>query len=189
VAVIIAATKFTHGAWMILIIIPIIIATLYAIHRHYEAVAEELVLDPQHDTLQLVDLKPLVIVPLPNLHLGVLPALSFARAISDNVTAVHVTDDLVAAERLKERWEEWGQKIPLVIIESPYRSLLPPLLAYVGARHENEPNRLVTIVLPEFVPKHWWEWILHNQTALRLKAALFFHANVVVADVPYHLKH
>jgi len=189
VAIIIAATKFSHGAWMILIIIPVIIATLYAIHRHYEAVAEELVLDPQRDTLQMASLKPLVIVPLPNLHLGVLPALSFARAISDNVTAVHVTDDLEAAERLKERWEEWGQKVPLVIIESPYRSLLPPLLAYIGARRENEPNRLVTVVLPEFVPKHWWEWILHNQTALRLKAALFFQPNVVVADVPYHLKH
>ncbi|HLH25605.1 MAG TPA: APC family permease [Chloroflexota bacterium] len=189
VSIIIAATKFSHGAWMILIIIPVIIATLYAIHRHYEAVAAELVLDPQRDTLELVNTKPLVIVPLPNLHLGVLPALSFARAISDNVTAVHVTDDLEAAERLKQRWEEWGQKLPLVIIESPYRSLLPPLLAYIAARRENEPNRLVTIVLPEFVPKHWWEWILHNQTALRLKAALFFHANVVVADVPYHLKH
>ncbi len=189
VSIIIAATKFSHGAWMILIIIPVIVATLYAIHRHYEAVAAELVLDPQRDTLELVNTKPLVIVPLPNLHLGVLPALSFARAISDNVTAVHVTDDLEAAERLKQRWEEWGQKLPLVIIESPYRSLLPPLLAYIAARRENEPNRLVTIVLPEFVPKHWWEWILHNQTALRLKAALFFHANVVVADVPYHLKH
>jgi amino acid transporter len=189
VAVIIAATKFSHGAWVILIIIPVIIATLYAIHRHYAAVNQELVLDPHHDTLQMVDMKPLVIVPLPNLHLGVLPALSFARAISDTVTAVHVTDDLDEAERLKERWEEWGQKVPLVIIESPYRSLLPPLLAYIGARRENEPNRLVTIVLPEFVPKHWWEWILHNQTALRLKAALFFQPNVVVADVPYHLKH
>jgi amino acid transporter len=189
VAVIIAATKFSHGAWMILIIIPVIIATLYAIHRHYQAVAGELVLDPHHDTLQMVDTKPLVIVPLPSLHLGVLPALTFARSISDNVTAVHVTDDLEAAERLKQRWEEWGQKIPLVIIESPYRSLLPPLLAYIGARRENEPNRLVTVVLPEFVPKHWWEWILHNQTALRLKTALFFQPNVVVADVPYHLKH
>jgi amino acid transporter len=189
VAVIIAATKFSHGAWMILIIIPVIIATLYGIHRHYATVNQELVLDPQHDTLQLVDTKPLVIVPLPNLHLGVLPALAFARAISNNVTAVHVTDDLEVAERLKQRWEEWGQKIPLVIIESPYRSLLPPLLAYIGARRENEPDRLVTIVLPEFVPKHWWEWILHNQTALRLKAALFFQPNVVVADVPYHLKH
>ena len=189
VAVIIAATKFSHGAWMILIIIPIIIATLYAIHRHYAAVSQELVLDPQHDTLEMVDTKPLVIVPLPNLHLGVVPALSFARAISNNVTAVHVTDDLEEAERLRQRWEEWGQKIPLIIIEQPYRSLLPPLLAYIGARRENEPNRLVTVVLPEFVPKHWWEWILHNQTALRLKAALFFQPNVVVADVPYHLKH
>jgi amino acid transporter len=188
VAIIIAATKFSHGAWMILILIPAIILTLYAIHRHYSTVGEDLVLDPKHVTLTLPQTKPLVIVPISSLHLGVLPALAFARAISDNVTAVHVTDNLEDAERLKEQWDEWGQHIPLVIIESPYRSLMQPLLAYISARRENEPNSLVTVVLPEFVTKHWWEWLLHGQSALRLKAALFFQPNTVVANVPYHLK-
>ena len=188
VAIVTAATKFSQGAWIILIIIPIIVLLLYRIHSHYTRVAEELVLDPREVTLRPADTKPIVIVPMPSLHLGVLPALDFARALSDNVTAVHVTDDLDEVERLKDQWEEWAQDIPLVIIESPYRSLLSPLLAYIEARRKNEPDRLVTVVLAEFVPKHWWEWILHNQTALRLKLALFFQPHTVVADVPYHLK-
>jgi amino acid transporter len=188
VAIVTAATKFSQGAWIILLIIPAIVLTLHLIHSHYTRVAEELVLDPKEVTLRPPGSKPIVIVPMPSLHLGVLPALDFARALSDNVTAVHVTDDLAEAEDLKARWEEWAQDIPLVIIESPFRSLLSPLLAYVEARRKNEPNRLVTVVLAEFVPKHWWEWILHNQTALRLKLALFFQPHTVVADVPYHLK-
>ena len=187
VAIVIASTKFTHGAWLILIIIPLLVATLRAIHLHYLRVAEQLALDAPH-TPPLPTIRPLVIVPLPGLHQGVLPALTFARSISDHVTAVHVTDDLQEAERLKQRWEEWNPDVPLVIIESPYRSLLPPLLAYIEARRQDEPERLVTVVLAEFVPKHWWEWVLHNQTALRLKLALFFQPNTVVADVPYHLK-
>jgi amino acid transporter len=188
VAIVTAATKFTQGAWIILLIIPAIVLLLHLIHSHYTRVTEELVLDPREVTLRPPETKPIVIVPMPSLHLGVLPALDFARALSDNVTAVHVTDDLEAAERLKDQWEEWAQDIPLVIIESPYRSLLSPLLAYIEARRKNEPQRLVTVVLAEFVPKHWWEWILHNQTALRLKLALFFQPHTVVADVPYHLK-
>jgi amino acid transporter len=188
VAIVTAATKFTQGAWMILVLIPAIVLLLYAIYRHYQRVSEELTLDPQRVAIAKPATKPLVIVPLPGLHLGVLPALAFARAVSDSVTAVHVTDDLEDAERLRRQWEEWNQDIPLVIIESPYRSLLQPLLAYIHARREDDPDRLVTVVLSEFVAKHWWEWILHNQSALRLKLALFFEPNVVVADVPYHLK-
>ncbi len=187
VAVVIASTKFMHGAWLILILIPCLVTILYSIHHHYQRVAEELLLDPKKVTL-VPETKPIVIVPIPGLHLGVLPALAFARAISDNVTAVHITDDLESADRLRRQWEEWDQKVPLVIIESPYRFLRQPLLAYLEARREDEPNRLVTVVLPEFVPKHWWEWMLHNQSALRLKATLLFQPNTVVADVPYHLK-
>jgi hypothetical protein len=188
VAIVVAATKFTQGAWMILVIIPLVVLVLYAIHHHYQRVAEQLVLDPKQVQLTRRSTKPIVIVPVPGLHLGVLPALDFARAISDSATAVHVTDDLEGAHRLRQQWEEWDQDIPLVIIESPFRSLLHPLLAYIDARQEDEPNRMVMVVLPEFVPKNWWEWVLHNQSALRLKAALFFHPNTVVANVAYHLK-
>jgi amino acid transporter len=188
VAVIVAATKFTQGAWMILLLIPFIVLVLYAIYRHYQTVHEQLALDPQSTALKLTDTKPIVIVPLSALNKGVLPALAFAHAISDSVTAVHVTDDVADAERLRREWEAWNQNIPLVIIESPYRSLMQPLLAYIEARRANDPDRLIAVVLPEFVAKHWWEWFLHGQSALRLKAALYFHPNTVVANVPYHLK-
>jgi len=188
VAIVVAATKFTQGAWMILAIIPLVVLVLYFIHHHYQRVAEQLVLDPKRVQLPRPAGKPIVIVPVPGLHLGVLPALDFARAISESVTAVHVTDDLEGAHRLRQQWEEWDQDVPLVIIESPFRSLIHPLLAYIEARQQDEPNRMVMVVLPEFVPKNWWEWVLHNQSALRLKATLFFHPNTVVANVPYHLK-
>jgi hypothetical protein len=103
------------------------------------------------------------------------------------VTAVHVTDDPDAAERLKREWERSPMPANLVVIESPYRSLAGPLLRYIDALHESHPNDTLVIVLPEYVPRHWWEHLLHNQTALRLKAALLFHPGVIVANVPYHL--
>jgi hypothetical protein len=113
--------------------------------------------------------------------------LGYARSLSPNVTAVHVTENLESAEKLREQWEQWSGGIPLVIIESPYRSFTGPLLAYIDSIDQKDSNALLTIVLPEFVPKHWWEQLLHNQSALQLKAALLFRPNTVVTDVPYHL--
>ena len=130
---------------------------------------------------------PHVIVPVARLDRAALRALAFARSISSDVTAVHVADDAGAAERMRERWRARDDGIALVVIESPYRVLLPPLLAYVDARARRDPERPITIVLAEFVPRHFWEYVLHNQTALRLKLRLFFRPNTVVVDVPYHL--
>src|SRR3954451_11770630 len=118
-----------------------------------------------------------------------LPA-SRCRAIAPDdwhVVAVHVTDDVSTAERLRREWEEWAPGVELVIVESPYRSLAGPLLAYIDALKDTHPDDTITVVLPEFVPSHWWEHLLHNQTALRLKAALLFRPGVVVTDVPYHM--
>ena len=117
-------------------------------------------------------------------------ALAFARAMTKDqaVTAVHVTDDREAAEHLEREWNSSPfQAANLVVIESPYRSLAGPLLRYIDALHETHPEDTLVIVLPEYVPSHWWEHLLHNQTALRLKAALLFHPGVIVANVPYHL--
>jgi hypothetical protein len=114
-------------------------------------------------------------------------ARSIARDPDDIVNAVHITDDPAAVEKLRDQWEEWQCGVQLTIIESPYRSLVGPLLAYIDAMHTQFPNKTLTVILPEMVPAHWWEQVLHNQTALRLKAALLFRPGVVVANVPYHL--
>jgi hypothetical protein len=130
---------------------------------------------------------PHVIVPIARLDRAAVHALAFARSISADVTAVHVADDAAAAERMRERWRSRDDGIALVVIESPYRALIPPLLAYVDARARQDPERPITVVLAEFVPRHFWEYMLHDQTALRLKLRLFFRPNTVVVDVPYHL--
>jgi hypothetical protein len=105
------------------------------------------------------------------------------------VVAVHVTGDPEAGEQLRRRWEQSGLDISLEVVYSPYRALVEPLLAYIDALHKLDPTRPLTVVLSEYVPKHFWEFLLHNQTALRLKFHLFFRPNTVVIDVPYHLEY
>ena len=142
--------------------------------------------------LDPADVRLRVIVPIAALNVPARQALAFARAMTNDnsVIGVYVTDDAGAAERLQAEWARSAHgKANLVIIESPYRSLAGPLLRYIDALHETHPDDTLVIVLPEFVPRHWWEHVLHNQTALRLKGALLFHPGVIVASVPYHLAH
>lgn len=128
-------------------------------------------------------------VPIGRLDRAAIQAIAFARSISPDVTAVHITDDPAESARMQRRWERWGEEVHLVIIESPYRALIQPLVAYIEAMDRQDPKRPITIVLSEFVPRHFWEYLLHNQTALRLKLRLFFRPNTIVIDVPYHLNH
>jgi len=114
--------------------------------------------------------------------------LAYARSISDNVTAVHVSDEEDDIEAFREAWTNLELPIPLVIIESPYRQLVGPLLRYIDEVDKQRTNDTLTVVLPEFIARHWWEHLLHNQTALRLKAALLFRPGTVVTSVPYHLE-
>jgi amino acid transporter len=183
----VAVSKFLLGAWMVLVLIPLLIAMMWAIRSHYLRMAgaqrPETPLDP-------ADVRLRVIVPIAALNVPARQALAFARAMTNDnsVVGVHVTDDAGAAERLQAEWAAAAHgQANLVIIESPYRSLAGPLLRYIDALHETHPNDTLVIVLPEFVPRHWWEHVLHNQTALRLKGALLFHPGVIVASVPYHL--
>ena len=123
--------------------------------------------------------------PVARLDRATLQAVAFARSISPTVRAVHIATTEQSAEDFKRRWERWTTEIPLDVIESPYRSLLAPLLRYVEGidRHDGRP---ITVVLAEFVPRNWWEWMLHSQTALRLKLSLLFRPNTIVINVPYH---
>jgi amino acid transporter len=185
VTVVIAVTKFTHGAWIVVFLIPLLVLGFRAIHRHYDTVAEELSLE------HLVEEPPVnntVLVLVGDLHMGVVKALRYAQSLSPSPKAVYVELDPSATARLEERWSKGGCGVPLVVLASPYRSMLRPLLDYVGRIRERDTNSVVTIVIPEFVPRRWWQHLLHNQTALLVKGALLFRRGVVVVDVPFHLK-
>ncbi len=187
VAAVVGVAKFGLGAWMILILIPLLIAMMWAIQRHYRSVEDALTIDWPETLLPQRD-PPHVVVPVSRLDRATHEALGFARSISADVIAVHVTDDPHEAEHIRRRWEQAGLDVPLVVVESPYRALIPPLLAYVDAAAQQQPDQPITVVLPEFVPRHFWEFFLHNQTALRLKFHLFLRPNTVVIDVPYYLE-
>lgn len=189
VAVIIILTKFATGAWMSILIGILLVFLFRAIHRHYQGVDERLRL-PELDEggpLPFATREQTMIVPVRALNRPSLRALGYARSICKDVTALHVTDDMEDAQKIREQWEHWGGDIELVIIESPYRSFTQPLLSYIDLIEQNKPGTLLTVVLPEFVPRHWWQTLLHGQDALRLKATLLFRKDTVVIDVPDHL--
>jgi amino acid transporter len=184
VTVVIAVTKFTHGAWIVVLLIPLLVLGFRAIYRHYDTVAHELSLE------HLVEEPPVnntVLVLVGDLHMGVVKALRYAQSLSPSPKAVYVELDPSVTARLEERWSKGGCGVPLVVLASPYRSMLRPLLDYIGRIRERDTNSVVTIVIPEFVPRQWWQHLLHNQTALLVKGALLFRRGVVVVDVPFHL--
>ncbi len=185
VAMVVGITNFTKGAWVVFILIPLLIAMFRAIHRHYDRAAGELA---AQTPLNSSEIEHTVIVPIAAINRVARQTLAYARSISDNVTAVHITDDEAEIEQMRQAWEGLGSDIPLVIIESPYRSLVGPLLSYLDEIDRQRPGDTLTVVLPEFIARHWWEQVLHNQSALRIKAALLFRPGTVVTSVPYHLE-
>lgn len=187
VLVVLTVTKFTHGAWVVMILIPLLVVLFRTIHTHYIHVADQLSLTGAKLPAHLRRHTAVVLVS--GIHRGVLPALQYARSIApDNVMAIYVNLDLEATERMRTRWAEWGCEVPLVVLESPYRSLLTPLLKYLDELDSRYGDDVVTVVLPEFVPAHWWEHLLHNQTGLLIKTALMFQKGKVVTSVPYRLE-
>jgi amino acid transporter len=184
VLVVVAVTKFEHGAWMVLVVMPMLVGVLYAINRHYTTVHDALTLDRPDEPIPVLK-PPVVIIPVARLDRATLQAVAFARSISPTVRAVHIASTAESAEEFARRWRRWTTEVPLDVIESPYRSLLQPLLRYIERIDERD-DRPITVVLAEFVPRNWWEFILHSQTALRLKLSLLFRPNTIVIDIPYH---
>ena len=180
-------TKFVHGAWVVVLLIPLLVLMFLKIHRHYVEVAQQL------STEGLDKLRPMehqVIVPISGIHRGVIAALEYAKSIAPHhVTAVYVNLDDDVTHKLREKWQQWGSGVNLIVVASPYRSLVRPLLNYVDRVKRSSPNAVITIVLPEFVPAKWWQNLLHNQNTLFLKGALLFRRGLVVTNVPYHLEH
>jgi len=187
VTAIFALTKFTSGAWMVLIVIPLLVVVFYAIHRHYRRLAGALSLEDFGPPVR-VD-RHRVIVAVSGVHRGTLAGLHYARSLSHDVTAVYVANDAEAAAAIQEKWGYWGAGVRLVILNSPYRLLIEPLVAYVReVVSRRQPNEVMTIVVPQFVPEHGWHNILHAQTALMLRFALMFEPGVVITSVPYQVR-
>ena len=223
VAIILGFTNFTHGAWLVMIVVPAAVLLYLRIHKHYEAVKRQSSLDgvdpimgkaaeaggmftsvpelmlpneptaaglhPRKDEVP-TPLEHLVVIPISSLNQVTLRTIAYARSITKNVVAVHIATDEEADEvkEMEAKWQQWVPHIPLVVVESPYRSLVRPLMAYIDALHRQQPDRVLSVILPEFIPAHWWENLLHNQTALRLKGALLGRPGIVVTSVPYHLE-
>jgi amino acid transporter len=186
VTLVIATTKFTHGAWIVILLLPALVLVLVTIRRHYDDVAGQLSLEGV-DPAELPPARHHVLVLIGDIHRGVLGAIRYARSLSENARGVYIETDPAHRARVEERWATWVKGMPLVVLRSPYRSVVGPLLEYVDRLQRETPDMLITIVLPEFLPARWWQQLLHNQTALLIKGALLFRRGVVVVDVPYHL--
>jgi hypothetical protein len=188
VMVVFAVTKFREGAWVVLILTPILVSIFFSIHHHYKNVANNLSLDnfgaiPPHNT------RHRVIMPVSGVHQGSLAALRYARMLSDDVTAVHVAIEPAEAEKVKKKWEMWGEGIRMVMLNSPYRLFLEPLLEYINDISERrQPGETLTIVVPEFISNNSLSSALHTNTADLLRSQLKRQEGIVIINVPYHLQ-
>lgn len=172
------------GAWLVVVLIPILVWMFSRIHAHYDEVAQHLTMERYRP---LRKFRHTVLVSVSGIHRGVMPALEYARSIGDDVRAVYVEVDPGKTPQVLERWGRWVQDIPLVVLESPYRALTEPLLEYVDRVERERDDDVVTVVIPEFVTEKWWTTLLHGQSGLLLKWALLFKKGVVVVNIRYHL--
>jgi hypothetical protein len=181
---IIPGTPIGWGSWVVLIIVPFLIWLFKMVHRHYQE-ARVLTTLPADPSL-LPPMKHHVVVPVSRLNLPTVRAVQYAATISPNVVAVYISTDSEETRDVEDRWETWGEGIPLIVVESPYRSLTGPLMQFLMELKRNEQADVVTVVLPEYVPDRWWEHFLHGQSAQLLKLALLFTPGFVVTSIPTH---
>jgi amino acid transporter len=187
VMMIFAITKFKDGAWLVLILIPTLVTIFYAIRRHYLQLADDLSLSDFVPPPQIK--KQRVIVLISGIHKGTLKALNYARSLTRDISAIYVGFDEAQTHTIEQRWKKWVASVPLIVIDSPYRELMHPLVSYIeNIAAKNKPDEIITIVVPEFIPSRWWHNLLHMQTATWLRWALRHVPGVVVVDVPYHVE-
>jgi amino acid transporter len=191
--VIVCVSKFTQGAWIIVVLIPIFGTIFLRIHDHFKHVSAQLSMSGHPPSLNPGP-PPRVVVPISGVHRGIVGAINFARSISPDVTAFYIELEAGAAERVKNDWQRWWPDVPLVIRPSSYRSIITPLIDFLDETdREHNDGQQAVVVLPEFIPAHWWQGLLHNQASLMIKATMLYHRRQkgfqrVMIDVPYHLK-
>ncbi|MDR3607294.1 MAG: APC family permease [Oligoflexia bacterium] len=183
----IGSTKLLQGAWMVLLCLPIMVLFFRKIHKHYMAVGRELTLVGKKPPAHFKKIKHTVVIPISGIHQGVLEALQYALSISEDVRAVYVEIDPAKTTAMKEEWVRWVPGVPFVVLKSPYRSVIEPLIKYIDDVEECSHDDVVTVVVPEFVTARWWHNVLHNQTALFIRAALALRRRRVVTSVRYHI--
>ena len=192
VALIVTTVKFFDGAWLVLALIPLLVGLMAFIHRQYEQQEAELRVKEQ-GVLPGPHREQRVVIPVNGINRAVVQAVNFGRALARDIRAVYVTDDIEAADALRVRWEKQLPDVPLVIVESPFRAVISPVVAYLDILDQAWPPDkeapITIVVLPEYVARHWWDRLLYNQTAKRLKSALLGREHTVIADVPYRRGH
>jgi amino acid transporter len=182
-----AFTKFMDGAWVVLLLIPILVYLFSSVHQHYRHLAKRLSLKSNEDAPPRHS-RHRVILLVSGVHLGTLAALRYARLLSDDITAVHVSTNPDETDKVRREWILWGDGVRLVALESPYRLLVEPLLNYIDEIDaRRQPNEIITIVVPQFVSGHWWHNLLHTQTAFWLRVVLLLRPRIVITDVPYQV--
>jgi amino acid transporter len=187
VMMVFAVTKFKDGAWVVLILIPVLVAVLWLIHNHYNHLARKLSLE-NFGLVSPHTIRHRVIMPVSGVHQGTLAALRYARALSDDVTAVHVTIEPAESEKVRQKWETWGQGVRMVVLDSPYRLFIEPLLGYIAdITKQRQAGEIITIVVPEFVSNNRLTGTLHTNTANILREQLKNQHGIVITNVPYHV--
>jgi hypothetical protein len=191
---VVAYSKFLDGAWMVLVLMALLVASFHTIYRHYQGLAEEMTMSGLPPELRPMP-EPRVVVPISSLNRVSLQALRYAQSISSRVTAVYVAIQPERTGALLEKWERWNLGIPLEIVPSPYRDLIGPLMDFLDAFDEEQNDgQLASVVIPEFIPARLWENLLHNQTAWLIKLVLLYRRRRfgkvrAIIDVPSHLRH
>jgi len=186
VMVIFAVTKFRDGAWIVVLLTPTLVSIFFTIHHHYKKLAKQLSLDKYQEFSRVGHNR--VIVPIGGVHRGTLAAERYARTLSDDITFVHVSIDPLETAKIEAKWSTWGEGHRLVILHSPYRILLEPLLSYIDELDKvRRKDDLITIVVPQFIPKSWLTSFLHTRTAETLRKALLHRNNIVITEVPYQV--